>query len=112
MSGLYFRGKLASARAFAHVPPDLQGAFVITSSGGLVWPDTLVTLQRLREISRGNVGPADTRNRVPLDRDAQALFSATGLDCEFVLLGSIATPKYMDPLVGILKRRLVFPAEF
>ncbi len=112
MSGLYFRGKLAYARGFADAPPDLHGAFVITSSGGLVPPDTLITLERLRKISFGNVDPADTLYRVPLERDAQALSSSTGLNCEIVLLGSIATPKYVDPLLGIFGRQLVFPAEF
>ena len=36
MSGLYFRGKLAYARAFAHPPDRLSGAYVITSNLGLV----------------------------------------------------------------------------
>src|SRR5207253_8676503 len=39
MSGLYFRGKLAYARAFAAAPPDVAGAFVITARGGLVPAD-------------------------------------------------------------------------
>ena len=112
MSGLYFRGKLAYARAFAAAPRDLDGAFVITASGGLVPPGMLVTLQRLREISAGSVDPADARYRVPLDRDAQVLSEAVGLHCEIVLLGSIATPKYVDPLLDIFGGRLVFPAEF
>ena len=111
MSGLYFRGKLAYARAFAAAPRDLDGAFVITASGGLVPPGTLVTL-RLREISAGSVDPADARYRVSLDRDAQVLSETVGLNCEIVLLGSIATPKYVDPLLDIFGGRLVFPAEF
>ena len=32
--------------------------------------------------------------------------------CEFVLLGSIATGKYAEPLLRILGDRLLFPAEF
>jgi hypothetical protein len=112
MSGLYFRGKWAYARAFAMAPQDLAGAFVITASGGLVPPDTLVTLERLREISAGNVDPADTRYRAPLDRDARALSERAGLDCEAVLLGSIATPKYVNPLLDVFGERLLFPAEF
>src|SRR5437773_9113981 len=112
MSGLYFRGKLAYARAFAAAPRDLDGAFVITASGGLVPPGMLVTLQRLREISAGSVDPADARYRVPVDRAAQVLSEAVGLHCEIVLLGSIATPKYVDPLLDIFGGRLVFPAEF
>jgi hypothetical protein len=109
MSALYFRGKLAYARAFAAAPRDLDGAFVITASGGLVPPDTMVTLERLREISAGRVDPADVRYRAPLMRDAQVL---AGMCCEIVLLGSIATPKYIDPLLSIFGERLVFPAEF
>jgi hypothetical protein len=33
-------------------------------------------------------------------------------DCEVVLLGSVATPKYVEPLLGIFGERLMFPAEF
>jgi hypothetical protein len=112
MSGLYFRGKLAYARAFAAAPPDVAGAFVITASGGLVSADTLVTLDRLREISVGSIDPSDERYRTPLDRDAQVLSEAAGTNCEIVLLGSIATPKYVDPLLSVFGGRLVFPAEF
>src|SRR5437764_13363888 len=43
MSALYFRGKLAYARAFAAAPRDLRGVFVITASGRLIPPDTLIT---------------------------------------------------------------------
>jgi hypothetical protein len=112
MSGLYFRGKLSYARAFAAAPPDLAGASVITASGGLVPADTLVTLDRLREISVGSIDPSDERYRTPLHRDAQLLSEAVGANCEIVLLGSIATPKYVDPLLNVFGGRLVFPAEF
>jgi hypothetical protein len=112
MSRLYFRGKLAYARAFAAAPPDVAGTFVITASGGLVPADTLVTLDRLREISVGSIDPSDERYRMPLDRDARLLSEAAGTNCEIVLLGSIATPKYVDPLLNVFGGRLVFPAEF
>jgi hypothetical protein len=112
MSGLYFRGKLAYARAFAAAPPDVAGAFVITASGGLVPADTLVTLDRLREISAGSIDPCDERYRTPLHRDAQLLSEAAATNCEIVLLGSIATPKYVDPLLNVFGGRLVFPSQF
>lgn len=112
MSGLYFRGKLAYARAFAAAPPDVAGAFVITASGGLVPADTLVTLDRLREICAGSIDPSDERYRTPLDRDARLLSDAAGTNGEIVLLGSIATPKYVDPLLNVFCGRLLFPAEF
>jgi len=112
MSGLYFRGKLAYARAFALAPPGLSGAFVITASGGLISPDMPVTLDGLREISLANVDPRDPRYRVPLDRDARILSERAELDCEVVLLGSVATSKYVDPLLEVFGGRLLFPAEF
>jgi predicted kinase len=35
-----------------------------------------------------------------------------GADCEVVLLGSVATPKYVEPLLEIFGERLMFPQEF
>jgi hypothetical protein len=61
MSGLYFRGKLAYARAFANAPPEVSGSFVITACGGLVPSETLVTLDRLRAISAIDIDPNDAR---------------------------------------------------
>jgi hypothetical protein len=112
MSSLYFRGKLAYARAFASPPVGVSGSFVITASGGLVPPDSVVTLERLCEISTADVDLADARYTAPLERDAQALAKLAGIKCEIVLLGSIATPKYVDPLLGVFGDRLVFPIEF
>ncbi len=112
VSGLYFRGKLAYARAFADVPPDLPGAFVITACRGLIPPETSFTVGDLREISSVPIEPSDARYRVPLERDAHALSATLGKNCEVVLLGSIATAKYVEPLLGIFGGRLVFPAEF
>ncbi|MCU1297949.1 MAG: hypothetical protein JWO91_2227 [Acidobacteriaceae bacterium] len=112
ISGLYFRGKLAYARAFAKAPPKLPGAYVITAGAGLVTPDTPVTLDQLREICAGDVDAGNTRYRASLDRDLKSLSEAAGPDCQFVLLGSIATPKYVKPLLEILRERLFLPAEF
>jgi hypothetical protein len=112
MSGLYFRGKLEYARAFALAPTGLSGAFVITASGGLISPDMRVTLDKLREISAGNVDPRDPRYRIPLGRDGRILSEQIGFDGEVVLLGSVATSKYVDPLVEVFGRHLLFPAEF
>jgi hypothetical protein len=112
MSSLYFRGKWAYARAFAEAPPGLSGSFVITASGGLIPPHTLISLERLREISEGDVDPANPRYRVPLDRDLHNLSEAAGARCEIVLLGSISTSKYVDPLLEVFGEQLLFPAEF
>jgi hypothetical protein len=112
VSGLYFRGKLAYGRAFAKPPADIPGVAVITASGGLVSPDKLVTVEGLREITAGRVDASESRYRIPLERDAQRLREYIGPQCDVVLLGSIATPKYVEPLMGVFGTRLVFPAEF
>lgn len=112
ISGLYFRGKLAYARTFCDVPPLIDGALVITSSGGLVSPDALITLERLQEISSGNMDPKDPHYRRLLERDAQSLARICGKSCQIVLMGSIATPKYVEPLLTVFGEQLMFPAEF
>ena len=112
ISGLYFRGKLAYARAFADPPPCTPGIVVITASGGLVSPDRLFKLEELRQIVAGNVDAANLQYRLPLERDARLVCNQMGAHCEVILLGSVATPKYVDPLLAIFGERLMFPAEF
>ena len=112
ISGLYFRGKLTYARAYADPPPDTCGVFVITASGGLVPADKIFTLDELRAVATGDVHEANSRYRLPLERDAQQLRERMGLHCDAVLLGSVATSKYVEPLLGIFGERLLFPAEF
>jgi len=110
--GLYFCGKLAYARTFCDVQPNTHGALVITSSGGLVSPDAVITLERLQEIASGNFDPTDRRYTTLLERDAQNLAGICGKSCQIVLLGSIATPKYVEPLLAVFGEQLMFPAEF
>jgi hypothetical protein len=112
VSGLYFRGKLSYARAFAAPPIDLAGTFVITSTAGLVGPDTIVTIAQLRHWAAGDIDAADRRYRVALKRDCSWLRDRLGASCEVVLLGSVATPKYIDPLLEIFGEQLLFPADF
>lgn len=112
ISGLYFRGKLAYSRAFAAPPDGHSGSFVITAGRGLVCPDQNVTIDDLIQIAAVPVDAAERRYREPLERDARAVAQAMGDDCDIVLLGSVATAKYMDPLLAIFGERLLFPAEF
>jgi hypothetical protein len=112
ISGLYFRGKLAYARAFANPPQEVPGVYVITACGGLMEPHTVMTRATLLSISAGKVHHDHPSYREPLERDARALAAKIGPECEVVLLGSVATPKYIEPLMGIWGDRLVFPAEF
>jgi hypothetical protein len=117
LSGLYFRGKLAYARAFA-APPDREspisgaGVFVITPTAGLRSADTPVTIDALRAFAKVDVTPANPKYRLPLERSARAIEADIGPDCAVVLLGSIASPKYVDVLQGIFGDRLVFPVDF
>jgi hypothetical protein len=112
ISGLYFRGKLTYAKAFVQPPAGLAGVYVITACGGLIPADTLLNADQLREISCVPIDAANPRYRVPLERDARLLCGLIGKKCEVVLLGSIATPKYVEPLLGIFGERLLFPSEF
>ncbi len=112
LSGLYFRGKLAYAAAFARPPEEVAGSFVITSNAGLQSPGRLVTAKQLREFATVPIDASEPRYRVPLERDVRALAEAAGDDCEVVLLGSIATKKYVEVLGDIFGDRLVFPTAF
>lgn len=112
ISGLYFRGKLAYSQAFAAPPAGLPGVLVITAGRGLMTPETLVTHEELLEIAGVPVEATDPRYRGPLDRDAGELLRKVGKQCEVVLLGSIATSKYVEPLLGVFDQRLLFPSTF
>ena len=112
ISGLYFRGKLAYARAFGATEGGDPQAFVITAGGGLIPPETLLTIEQLRGISNVPIEANEMRYRAPLERDARKLLRRVGTECEVVLLGSVATSKYVEPLLEIFGERLMFPAEF
>jgi hypothetical protein len=111
MSGLYFRGKLAYANRFAAPPPGVSGTYVITTNRGLVPPAQIVSAADLQSMGVAKIKPDDPLYRSPLQRDLQALIDRSG-DCHVVLLGSIATGKYVDVLLEMLGQRLLFPADF
>jgi hypothetical protein len=112
LSGLYFRGKLAYARAFARARAIPHGVLVITPGRGLVPPDTVVGLEDLREIAEIGVTAGEPRFREPLERDAASLACALSGDDTVILLGSIATGKYVDVIESRLDGRLRFPSDF
>ena len=108
VSGLYFRGKLTYARRFA-VPPDPVSAIpasvqIITPNAGLRSPDTLVTGAAMRAFADTDVHPGNAAYRRPLERSAHVLAREIGPDCDVVLLGSIASPKYVDVLLAHFRR--------
>jgi hypothetical protein len=110
LSGLYFRGKLAYATRFARPPTGVAGVQVITASRGLVAADTPVSPDILRAFGSVDIRADDPRYRGPLLRDIAHL--AGNPDLELVLLGSVATGKYVDVLLEVLGERLFFPTDF
>jgi hypothetical protein len=117
VSGLYFRGKLAYARRFAR-PPDptdpvtAGGVLVITTNAGLRAVDTPVTIESFQAFAAGEIDLRNAAYRAPLERSAKALLEAIGPDSEVVLLGSVASGKYVDLLLPIFGDRLMFPPDF
>ena len=69
-------------------------------------------LEGLQEFSQMEIGLTEKRFREPLVQSARHLALQLGESCEVVLLGSIATDKYLDTLASIFGDRLRFPAEF
>ena len=112
LSGLYFRGKLEYARAFCAPPPGVPGVLVITPGHGLVPPERPVTLETLREFASVPIDTQERRYLEPLRGDALALQAGAGEACRFVLLGSVATGKYAEPLAAVFGEQLVFPPAF
>ncbi len=111
VSSLYFRGKLAYARAFARPPRSLGGVHVITPCDGLRAPESPLRLGDLRRYAGVPVDVEEGRYRRPLLRDLRALAPAWA-EAEVVLLGSIASPKYVELLTAVLGPRLFFPSDF
>jgi len=111
VSGLYFRGKLAYGRAFGRAA-DAPAVLVIVPGRGLVPPEMPVTRADLAAIAAVGVSPEEPRFAEPLARDAALLAERLGAAGRAVLLGSIATGKYVDLLTGPLGPRLVFPGTF
>jgi len=111
-SALYFRGKLAYARAFARPPANGHGVLIITPTAGLLPHDTAVRLSRLRGFARVPIHKKHQLYRRSLLRTARALAADVGPDCEIILLGSIASGKYLEILTHVLGDRLPVPADF
>jgi len=112
LSGLYFRGKLAYATAFCAPPAGLPGVLVITPNAGLVAPTEIIRMDTLRHFASGQIELSNPEYRVPLERDAGTVSLEAGGECQIVLLGSLATPKYLSVLFSAFGEQLHFPAEF
>lgn len=114
MSALYFRGKIAYAERFANPPAELEldGTLVITPGFGLVRPDWKIDESRMRRLQRTKVDCRSRTYRKALEHDLKLIAGSCDDRTRFVLLGSIATGKYVDILHPILGDRLRFPSAF
>jgi hypothetical protein len=117
LSSLYFRGKMAYARRFAAPPPGLgvgtpdDGILVIAPGFGLVPPGWRLNRERLAKMRT----PVDLKNPdycEPLRDHARQLRELMPEPVRVVLLGSVATGKYVDLLAPIFGDDLRFPRIF
>jgi hypothetical protein len=111
ISSLYFRGKYAYAEQFKSPPTGIPGVHIITGAG-LVLPETVVTLDELRRISATPIDADNSHYRMALDRDLSRLREVAGSKTKVILMGSIATSKYLTPLLSVFGERLLFPKDF
>src|SRR5690606_217994 len=112
ISGLYFRGKLAYARAFERPTDGLPGSFVITTARSLIPPDTPMTLADLTEFATTPIDRENSAYRRALTADADLLARRLPARAQVVLLGSIATSKYVEILLDVFGDALCFPEPF
>ena len=112
LSGLYFRGKIAYATAFARPARGTSGVLVITPTRGLIDARTRIRLNDLREFGEVDIHEDDPRYRIPIERDTRELATKLPVQSEVILLGSIATGKYVDVLLANFGEQLRFPADF
>lgn len=109
MSALYFRGKIAYARHFADPP---EGVLIITSGYGLVPPDWRLNEERMKRMQKIDIDASARNYAKPLREHANQLASMLAPDAQVILLGSVATGKYVDVLKPILGPWLRFPRVF
>jgi hypothetical protein len=110
LSGLYFRGKLTYAARFARPPAGVAGVQVITTDRGLLDANTAVGAHDLRQFGAVDISADVPEYRAPLQRDLTRLGAIPEL--EIVLLGSVATGKYVDVLLETVGDRLLYPVDF
>ena len=108
MSALYFRGKITYALHFGGI----ENVFVIAPGFGLVPPDWRLTPERMKVLARTPVDVRRPNYSRPLKRDARELVQNIAADTNVILLGSVASGKYVDILWPIFGNRLRFPETF
>jgi hypothetical protein len=74
--------------------------------------ETVIDAALLREFAGVDVAAGNAAYRAPIDRDAEALAARIGARTPVILLGSIATGKYVDLLAPWFGDRLRYPPAF
>jgi hypothetical protein len=110
LSALYFRGKLTYARRFGRATASVPGVLVMAPGLGLRAPETPLSAAMLRAM--GEVEVESSAFVEPLLRDARLVAHASSPATRVVLLGSIATGKYLTALLDVFGDRLLFPETF
>lgn len=112
VSSLYFRGKLAYARAFGRAALGQEAIHVISAGGGLCHPDERFSLARLQGWTKVSIRHDNPHYTAPLIRHASQLLEQSAPGARFVLLGSVASNKYVQPLLDVFGSALLFPEQF
>ncbi len=112
VSGLYFRGKAVYSATFARPPESDTSALVISAGDGLISLAEAITAERLRRWADVEISERNPEFTEPLIQHAEALERAYGASTRFVLLGSIASNKYVGPLTRVFGDHLLFPTDF
>jgi hypothetical protein len=112
ISSLYFRGKWAYAAAFGRPGTLDTASWVVTPDLGLLPAEHPVDMETLRRFASVDIDPSEPAYLEPLRETASAVGRELGSRGRAVLLGSIASGKYVEPLAGVLGRALLFPEAF
>ncbi len=112
ISGLYFRGKVAYTEAFGNPPEGVPRAVVIVPGFGLIPLHSALGPEHLKKIGLTPIDQDNDAYKFPLLRDAALLKTTSSPETRFVLLGSIASDKYIGPLLSVFGERLLFPQDF
>jgi hypothetical protein len=112
LSGLYYRGKITYARAFTAQETKGNAIWTITAGRGLVNPETTINLDDLRQFGAVPIDIDEPSYREPLLRDSLNLAGQLAATGRAVLLGSVASDKYVKILHEAFGDRLVFPGAF
>lgn len=104
VSGLYFRGKCAYSRAFGGI------RLVIVPGRGLLDLDSRICTDHVHAFAHVEVDETLDAFVQPLVRDTAEL--ASRVEGPVVLLGSVASRKYVEPLGRVLGARLQYPLSF